>query len=316
MPQEGTRRFGISAVAQITGLTTHTIRAWENRYDAIAVERTQSGRRVYGEGAVSRLQMLNRLVRIGHRISDIAELPDEELETLLTDSGQRMAGEDRSFTPLRIAVLGAGSASLARALRAHTDVCEVILQRNTPLPAGFDVSDHKLDGLILEIPSLTPVVAQELVELQLRYRELGILLVYGFARDRDLEVLRARGIVIQRSPATTTDVLGALASLRVSVTSSDDSDPPPPVFSAAALAELSAMPSAIDCQCPQHLATLVTSLVAFEQYSADCENRNEADAALHALLSREVGRARQIIETNLKRVIDAEGIVVSAGTQD
>jgi DNA-binding transcriptional MerR regulator len=311
MPQDSTRRFGISAVAQITGLTTHTIRAWENRYDAIAVDRTQSGRRVYSEGAVSRLQMLNRLVRVGHRIGDIAELPDEELETLLTDSGQRMTGEDRKLAPMRVAVLGAGGASLARALSAHSDICEVVLQKDAPQPVGLDLADHQLDGLILEIPSLTPAVAQELVELQLRYRELGILLIYGFARDRDLEVLRARGIVIQRAPATTTDVIGALAGLRVATRSSDESDPPPPVFSAAALAELSTMPSAIDCQCPQHLATLVTSLVAFEQYSADCENRNEADAALHALLSREVGLARHIVEKNLQRVIDAEGIVLS-----
>jgi DNA-binding transcriptional MerR regulator len=316
MPQDNPRRFGISAVAQITGLTTHTIRAWENRHAAVAVDRTDTGQRVYTEAAVSRLQMLNRLIKAGHRIGDIAQLPDSELESLLTASGYGAPAEAGMPAPLRIAVLGAGSASLARALRAHPDACRVVAQKTAPLPVGFDPVAEQIGALVVEIPSLTPASTQELVDMQMRYREIGMLVVYSFARDRDLEVLRARGIVIQRSPATTTDVLAALKRLDASANATVMADPPPPVFSAQALAELIAMPSAIDCQCPQHLAMLVTSLMAFEQYSTDCENRNAADAALHALLCREVGRARHIIELNLQRVIDAEGVVLSEPVQD
>jgi DNA-binding transcriptional MerR regulator len=299
----------------MTGLTTHTIRAWENRYAAVAVERTDSGRRVYSEAAVDRLQMLNRLSSAGHRIGDIAQLADSELENLLTDSGHSTMSEARKAAPLRVAVLGAGSASMSRALRAHPNVCEVVLEATTVQPRDLDVAAHRLDGLIMEIPSLTPTLAQEVVALRLRLEGTGILVVHGFARDRDLAVLRARGIVVHRAPATTTDILTVLASFRSSVPSSA-ADAPPPQFTDAALAELAALPSTIDCQCPQHLATLVTSLTAFEQYSADCENRNEADAALHALLGQEVARARHIIETSLQRVIDAEGLVLSADADE
>ncbi len=312
MPQDMPRRFGISAVAQLTGLTTHTIRAWENRYAAVDVERTESGRRVYTESAVSRLQMLNRLSRNGHRIGDIAPLADSELENLLAESGHGAIGEARKVQPLRVAVLGAGSATVSRALRAHPDVCEVVLEATTTLPFAGEFAAHRLDGLIVDIPSLTPTVAEELVDLRLRYKDTGIMVVHGFARDRDLAVLRARGIVIHRAPITTTDILTALAGFRVGEPATADGGSQPPLFSAAALAELAVMPSKIDCQCPQHLATLVTSLTAFEQYSADCENRNAADAALHALLGQEVARARRIVETSLQRVIDSEGIVLSA----
>ncbi len=313
MPNENERRFGISAVAQITGLTTHTIRAWENRYDAVAVDRTDSGRRVYSESTVARLQMLSRLIRLGHRIGDLAGLADEELKSLLTEgSGRESSSRAAEFKPLRIAIMGAGSASLARALAAHPDACKVVLTRPAPLPLGPELSEQQIDALILQLPSVTPAATQELIDVQLRYREARVVLVYSFARERDLQVLRARGILLQRSPATTTDLLTTLVGIRENAVRLEADEPAQPLFSAAALDELAALPSAIDCQCPQHLASLVSNLVAFEQYSADCENRNEADAALHALLCREVGRARQIVETNLQRVIDAEGIVLTA----
>jgi hypothetical protein len=55
---------------------------------------------------------------------------------------------------------------------------------------------------------------------------------------------------------------------------------------------------------------LVTSLVAFETYSRECENRNADDAALHAFLNVATARARSMLEAALARVVEAEGIDV------
>ena len=68
------------------------------------------------------------------------------------------------------------------------------------------------------------------------------------------------------------------------------------------------MTTAVDCECPHHLVTLIRSLNAFETYSVDCESRSPADAALHSQLAAETGRARQIVESALQAVIDSEGI--------
>lgn len=80
--------YSIQAVAEMSGLSTHCIRAWEKRYGAIRPERSKNGRRVYSESELERLQMLGKLSSFGNSISLIANLPDEELRKLLTKMSQ------------------------------------------------------------------------------------------------------------------------------------------------------------------------------------------------------------------------------------
>lgn len=68
----------------------------------------------------------------------------------------------------------------------------------------------------------------------------------------------------------------------------------------------------MECECPRHLVDLVVNLTAFEVYSANCESRSPADAALHAYLHETTARSRELIEHALKRVVTAEGIDVDA----
>ena len=77
-----TAELGIGAVARRSGLSQHTIRIWERRYDAVTPERTDSNRRLYSEEDVARLTLLNRAVQAGHRIGDIAGFPTAKLEKL------------------------------------------------------------------------------------------------------------------------------------------------------------------------------------------------------------------------------------------
>lgn len=81
--------YNIQAVSQISGLSSHCIRAWEKRYNAITPERADNGRRVYSEAEVQRLVKLAKLSMMGNSISLIANLSDSELETLLQKMGQR-----------------------------------------------------------------------------------------------------------------------------------------------------------------------------------------------------------------------------------
>lgn len=75
--------FGIEAVARRSGLSQHLIRIWERRYAAVRPFRTELNRRLYTEADVVRLELLNRAVHAGHRISDIATLPTAKLEQLV-----------------------------------------------------------------------------------------------------------------------------------------------------------------------------------------------------------------------------------------
>ncbi len=74
------RFYSIRAVAEETGLSPHTIRAWERRYNVLSPERTGTNRRVYDEGDVELLKLLHSAVKAGHSIGMIASLSTEELQ--------------------------------------------------------------------------------------------------------------------------------------------------------------------------------------------------------------------------------------------
>lgn len=55
----------IKKAAALTGVSEHTLRAWERRYGVLAPARTESGYRVYDEGSLARISAMDQLVRAG-----------------------------------------------------------------------------------------------------------------------------------------------------------------------------------------------------------------------------------------------------------
>lgn len=76
-------RCPINVAARRSGLTAHVIRAWERRYGAITPGRSNTARRLYSDWEVQRLVLLRQAVQLGHRISEVANLPMEELHALV-----------------------------------------------------------------------------------------------------------------------------------------------------------------------------------------------------------------------------------------
>ena len=74
--------YTIKYVSQRTGLTPHTMRAWEKRYAAVVPQRSSKNRRLYSEEDVLRLQLLKELTDSGHSISQVATLESCELSDL------------------------------------------------------------------------------------------------------------------------------------------------------------------------------------------------------------------------------------------
>jgi len=72
----------IGAVSRLTGLSPHTLRAWERRYSAVAPSRNQQGQRIYSARDIERLQILSSLVLSGYAIGSIATLSGKSLKTL------------------------------------------------------------------------------------------------------------------------------------------------------------------------------------------------------------------------------------------
>ncbi len=79
--------YRIGAVSNITGLTTHSIRAWENRYDLKLAQRSKGGARLYTDKDIVLLALLRDLRKRGDAIGEIAGLPEETLRERLKNYG-------------------------------------------------------------------------------------------------------------------------------------------------------------------------------------------------------------------------------------
>lgn len=75
--------YSIKSVAERTGLSPHVIRVWERRHRAVTPWRTESGRRLYSEREVARLDLLRRLTESGHGIGSLVRFSEEKLNGLL-----------------------------------------------------------------------------------------------------------------------------------------------------------------------------------------------------------------------------------------
>ncbi|MGJ8673591.1 MerR family transcriptional regulator [Rubritalea sp.] len=73
---------GIKIATLKSGLTSHAIRMWENRYGAVKPERSSTNRRLYSDQSIQRLIYLADLTKNGHSIGQIANLSDDELSKL------------------------------------------------------------------------------------------------------------------------------------------------------------------------------------------------------------------------------------------
>ncbi len=76
-------QYTIRAAAQLSGLSAHTIRAWERRHHVLSPARTETNRRVYEASDIERLKLLRGVVAAGHGISLIAQLSTEDLQSLM-----------------------------------------------------------------------------------------------------------------------------------------------------------------------------------------------------------------------------------------
>lgn len=155
-----------------------------------------------------------------------------------------------------------------------------------------------------------------------------LIAVYTFARREDLAALSAPNMRPLRAPIRLEFLRAQMMSVIVrdvlnrTPTAPPASTPPrsmtpvpgviavaPPMrFTPTQLGKLAEITSSVDCECPNHLSDLVTSLQAFERYSQSCQSRNKADAELHHRLFLATAQARHIMEQALEDLIKQEKI--------
>lgn len=133
-------RLTVKTVAQLSGVSEHTLRAWERRYGVVEPVRTGTGRRLYSSEDLERLKFLSALVKNGYSIGMIARLSTEDLRSLLGKLGQsekpellisapRVAAHTakiiRAVSEFRMDLMDQGLAEARRELGVHCFVLDV-----------------------------------------------------------------------------------------------------------------------------------------------------------------------------------------------
>ena len=98
--EDPVRGLSIAAVERDTGLPKDTLRVWERRYGFPRPLRNALDERLYPPEQVRKLQLLRRLIALGHRPGRIAALPLEQLEAMAVRHGEAPAAAVDATTGL------------------------------------------------------------------------------------------------------------------------------------------------------------------------------------------------------------------------
>lgn len=116
--ETGPGLYRIGAVAEMTGISAHALRAWERRYkEAFEPSRASGGARLYTENEVNRLRLLKQLLDRGNSVRPLVGLSLEQLERALE------AGTERG-RPAPVSLGGRDLRERAKAALARLDVVE------------------------------------------------------------------------------------------------------------------------------------------------------------------------------------------------
>ncbi len=321
--------FEISAVARLTGISSHVLRVWERRYRVVEPRRSDTKRRRYNREDIQRLSLLKTLVDHGHAIGSIARLTTAQLEERLAKALDARAGDDalESAAPAgvcRVALIGTKIRQAVRGAADNTPALRIVGDFDSAEELSAVLRPGSADLVILERDTIFPEDIAEIQGLVAATKARRAILVYQFAREDTIQPLDIRRITALRAPVDAAEIqLACIADIQLALRSGRPEgaavtaakpprrpvgEIPPRLFSDEQLVRAARISSVVRCECPQHLAHLLSSLVAFERYSEQCEDRNPADALLHAYLHRTTAQARASMEAALSELLSQEGV--------
>jgi DNA-binding transcriptional MerR regulator len=331
------RTYQIGTVSTLTGIDPHTIRAWERRYAAVKPMRTESGRRRYDDSAVERLQLLKALIDCNEGIGTVANLSDAELrarlEKLAFLGSQNSANTTESAEAPRthrIALMAPGLESQLRANSVAIAELDIVVAETDREIFLEDLRRQPCDIIALELESVGPGPAGFVRACSSLPGSPLVIVLYQFAPRVSLARLAQSGAKLIKTPLRLDQLRRAIqdqvmieqaTERRPTIRSRDTSEDDGPVpqerhvapnrlFDDDQLARLFEVSTSIECECPNHLSSLVSALVAFEAYSRACVSLDEANAKVHKSLEVGSGEARALLERLLVDLCEHEGIVV------
>ena len=330
-------RYRSSAAARMVNIPVATLRVWERRYQVVAPAQAPSGQRLYSSQDIRRLVLIKQLVNRGHGIGMLARMGTPALQDLAdeADHTEAVLSGHKGLSAMQAPRQTAGARDDVRVLLVGQDAAARWSGRLTDAGGvkvvgaidGSAVSELSLKHIKADliIADLGPTHMETVDWLGRLARTVGArqtMVVYGFANSQVVGALQARGMILHRAPVqfaalkrSMMDAVRGWRSVAQGLRLVPEPARPPRLDAAGMDMLVQSMPR-VACECPRHLADLVTMLGQFEAYSAECEAREPADVALHAYLYRVAGHARALMEDALITLAEAEGVALDgAGDQ-
>jgi len=307
--------YTIGVVARRININPETLRVWERRYQMVVPQRNLTGRRLYSEDDILKLSLVKKLTEVGHPVSGLADLTVDALRLRLSASAP-LAQAVTQLAPQSCRVIFTGESlglRMKREKQLSADINIVAcIREDEDLAAVAKV--YPAEVLVTEFTTINNETLTFVRRQLAQSRCHGAVVVFSFGTRSVIAQLEQAGILCMKASLTAAELRRACLSLRPAqqapLVSPATPTPTPRRFDAQQLAEIVSLSGSIACECPNHLAELVASLNAFEQYSSECANRNESDRELHAHLNQSAGFARAILEDCLVKVMEIEGIKI------
>jgi DNA-binding transcriptional MerR regulator len=316
--------FRIGAVSKTTGIPVSTLRIWETRYGAFSPVKTEGKQRLFEERDVSKAILLKQLSTEGHAISAIAHLELEQLRhmrNLQTTTPHKVANPGE---PLTLAVVGLSMANRIESKKFSTalkqnkiKVTHVWVDLNAASSATLPEPSQVL---LIKVNTLQTAVHNTIQALIQKHQFAQTIVIYNFAPEAVVQAMKFSGLIVRREPISDSELAELIQSvLFVDPARAQEFGTTGPVISARKYSEetltrVAGISTNVLCECPRHVAELISQLASFEEYSQECLNKNADDAHLHAYLRSISGSARTLFENALEKIAQHEGIDLREST--
>lgn len=311
----------IGAVASLSGVPVSTLRVWESRYGAFRPQKSTGSQRLYNDEDVLRASLLRQLTEAGHAISTVANLDASHLGALLYQ--QRSSARDRRDAQpgprtVNLALVGWPLAMRIQSATFMQNVTDISVCVNDALKDLDEAADHVFAGrpdiLMVSVNSLQMNSHTAIRHLAEKHQIPRVIVLYRFGLEKVIQAMKLAGMIVKREPVPDAELAELIQSVvlidaRQSLGSADTGVMiPQRKYSDETLIRVARISTDVLCECPRHVAELISQLVSFEKYSQDCLNKSIQDAHLHAQLSAISGSARALFERALEMVAQHEGI--------
>ena len=300
--------FRIGTVSALTGLSVERLRAWERRYDLSPAHK--SGRtRFYDQSQLDRFKVIKRLIDLGHPISSLVELDQNQLETRLRNQSLDES-EFHNATVLfqdrpMVGLIGPNLLLLEQKTSATSDESQQgsieIAARWANIDA-FKSEQEQVEDLDVVVIQL-PVLNTQPIELVKEYfPKSKVIVLYQFTRADIIGQIQSLKIPTIKWPVSWIEIEHMCVNGHRLL--KGNKHPSPRKFSDE---ELIAIASSSDdgTGCPEYVVESIHQLNALATYSHECGKEVKDPSSMQALHASTT-HARAELEIALDRLISVD----------